>query len=173
MCKKFPHLSPISLGDIAPPLKFQKRPVAWSYSSLKFISTPLIFGRGLIPCIIVYLPENQNRHFSSYICKQVNVILITVKCDVQSYGWWKDIISVKWIVKASKYKKIEQKHKIHASLIANSKQYNMTTNGAILASELFSFQDTGKWSRVGIMGQRASNTWQFWNWHPSPIMGYS
>ena len=42
-------------------LKFQKRPAPWNYNSSKFISTPSPnFKGGLIPCIIVYLLENQN-----------------------------------------------------------------------------------------------------------------
>ena len=40
--------------------------------------------------------------------------LIIIKNDLQSYSSLKDIISVKLIVKASKNKKIQQKHKIHA-----------------------------------------------------------
>ena len=42
-------------------------------------------------------------HFSSNFCKQLNVILITIKYDLQYYSWWKDIIvSVELIAKASK-----------------------------------------------------------------------
>ena len=60
MWKKVPHLSPIPLGDIAPPLKFQKRPVAWSYSSSKFISTPPNFwerAHTMYHCIPPRKPE--------------------------------------------------------------------------------------------------------------------
>ena len=53
------------------------------------------------------------------------------------------ITSVKLIVKAGKDKKIQQKQKIHAPLIANSKQV-YTTNGTIPAEEHFSFRNTGK-----------------------------
>ena len=127
----------------------------------------LYLGRGLIPCIIAQLPENQNlnlffwynnnMHFSINFCKQLNTILTTMKYNLQPYSWWKDIISAKVIVKASKYKKIQQKHKINATLIANSKKNNITTNDTIIpASESFSFQSTRKWSGVTIMGQRAS-----------------
>ena len=38
--------------------------------------------------------------------------------------------------------------KIHASLIANIKKYNITKNDTIPASESFSFQNTGRWSGV-------------------------
>ena len=53
------------------------------------------------------------------------------------------ITSVKLIVKAGKDKKIQQKQKINAPLIANSKQV-YTINGTIPAEESFSFRNTGK-----------------------------
>ena len=51
---------------------------------------------------------------------------------------------------------MQQKHKILASLIANSKQI-YTTNGTIPVSKSSSFRNTGKVSGVAIMGQMASN----------------
>ena len=58
-------------------------------------------------------------HFSCDFCKQLNAILITIKYDLQSYSWYydiirKDMISVKFFVKASKNKKIQQKYKTHS-----------------------------------------------------------
>ena len=48
-------------------------------------------------------------------------------------------------------KKTQQKHKIHAnSWLQTLNDYNMTTNGTVLASEPFSFWNTGKWSGVAI-----------------------
>ena len=38
-------------------------------------------------------------------------------------------------------------------------KYNIATKGTIPASESFSFRNTGKWSGVATMSQRASNTY--------------
>ena len=46
-----------------------------------------------------------NVQFSSNFWKQLNIILITIKYDLPSYSWRKDIISVKLIVKAGKNEK--------------------------------------------------------------------
>ena len=59
MCKEVPAPPPMRYRLPPPPsLKFQKRPAPGNYNSSKFISTPPILGRGLIPYIIVYLTEH-------------------------------------------------------------------------------------------------------------------
>ena len=77
------------------------------------------------------------------------------------------------IIKANKNKEMQQKHKILASLIANSKQI-YTTNGTIPVSKSSSFRNTGKVSGVAIMGQMASNKYgSFAILHPAPVRVYS
>ena len=115
MFKKVPGLP----RRYSPTLKFHIRAAPWNYNSSKFISayTPLIFlilGRWPIPYFIVYFTVDE-----------------------------KMLSKVKLIVNASKNKKIQLKHKINAPLTGNSKQYNITTNDTILASESFSFRNTG------------------------------
>ena len=118
-----------------PLLEFRKRPAAWNYNSSKFISTPPPNFRERAHTMYHCIPPRK-REFEPFFgkilictfppsnfCKQLHVILITIKYNLQSYSWWKDIIiSVKLIVKASKNKKMQQKHKLCAPLIANSKQ---------------------------------------------------
>ena len=57
MCKKVP--APPPLGDIAPPKKDQP-PGIITVQNSSTPPPPLIFGRRLIPYIIVYIRENQN-----------------------------------------------------------------------------------------------------------------
>ena len=109
--------------------------------------------------------------FSSNFCKQLNVIFITINYDLQSYSWWKDIISVKLIVKANKNKKIQEKQKIHPSLTAI--KYNITTNCTIPTSDSYSFKNR-RVIRKGNNGSKGTQQkWQFWQWPQAPVRAYN
>ena len=58
----------------------------------------------------------------------------------------------------AKNKKIQQKHKTHAPLIANSKQiiYYHKLHNSFTIHKYFTFRNTGKWSGMAMMGQRGS-----------------
>ena len=96
----------------------------------------------------------------------LNVILITIKSDLQSYSWWKDIIS-QIDCESNKNKEIQQKQNTPTIDLQTVNKQDITANGIILASESF-ILEYKKVIRSDSNGSKSiQQIWQFWQWHPA------